>query len=145
MTAFYKFCANINAAIKRQQVSVVVPNSNITIQVSAFLANEGFIRAFTKVKANKDKDYKLQLHLAYYQNQPVLKQIIPVSKPGRKVFTTVRALKLLKIKMFSRNRISHFKKFRYARILLSTSSGFLTEHQAILQNIGGLIICKIFS
>lgn len=143
MTAFYKFCANINGAIKRRQVSVQTENSNIVYQIAVFLANEGFIRGITKININNK--HKLELHLAYYHTQPVLKQIIPVSKPGRKVFSTIRALKLLKIKMFSRNKTKFFMKIRYARVLLSTSKGILTENQAIIRNIGGLILCKIYS
>lgn len=145
MTTFYKFCSNINGAIKRRQVSVTVPNSTLVYEIIMLLINDGFVRSVINVEAKNQKQTKLIVNLAYFKDKPVLKQILPVSKPGRKVFSTFRALKLLKIRIFSRNKQDFLKKNKYIKILISTNKGILTENQAINNHVGGIIICKIFA
>jgi small subunit ribosomal protein S8 len=141
MPAFYKFCANMNGAIKRQQVSVRVPRSSLVERVLTILEMEQFIRSFSYLSDTPAKG--IEVYLAYKDNHPVLKQIITVSKPGRRVYTSCKALLFFRLKSEGNNKMRYIRKFRFSRIILSTSLGIMTDNYAILNKTGGEVICKI--
>jgi len=141
MPAFFKAIANINAAIRRNQVSVRVPRSWLVKRVLAILAMEGFIRSYTLLSDTAAND--IMVYLAYFEGvQPVLKQIIPISKPGRKVYTSLKALFLLRKRNATNSKVSYLKYSKFTRIIISTSKGVMTEDQALALRLGGELICK---
>lgn len=93
------------------------------------LESEGFIQGYSENEVRKGIK-RLNIHLKYFEGQPVIRQIKRISKPGRRVYSEINALK---------------KNFNGLGVtILSTSKGVLSDHEARKQNVGGEIICEVF-
>ncbi|HBT35739.1 MAG TPA: 30S ribosomal protein S8, partial [Hyphomonas sp.] len=77
----------IRNAQMRGMSKVVTPSSKLRIRVLEVLINEGFIRGYTEVE--KDGHKNIDIELKYYEGQPVISEIKRVSKPGRRVYSSV--------------------------------------------------------
>ena len=107
---------------------IEIPFSNFREKILEVLKKEGYIVNF---KANNDKKLKLlSVDLKYYEGQPVIKEIKRVSKPGRRVYSKATSIpKVLN---------------GLGLAILSTSKGVMSDTDAIKNNLGGEIICKVF-
>ena len=106
-----------------------IPFSNFRIKILEVLKKEGYIIDFY-IDENKDKIKSILVVLKYYEGEPVIKEIKRVSKPGRRVYS--RAISIPKIK----NGLG--------LAILSTSKGVMSDSDAIKNNLGGEIICRVF-
>ncbi len=106
-----------------------IPFSNFRIKILEVLKKEGYIIDFY-LDENKDKIKSILVVLKYYEGEPVIKEIKRVSKPGRRVYS--RAISIPKIK----NGLG--------LAILSTSKGVMSDADAIKNNLGGEIICRVF-
>ena len=106
-----------------------IPFSNFRIKILEVLKKEGYIIDFY-LDENKDKIKSILVVLKYYEVEPVIKEIKRVSKPGRRVYS--RAISIPKIK----NGLG--------LAILSTSKGVMSDSDAIKNNLGGEIICRVF-
>ena len=78
----------------------------------------------------KEKNKSILVVLKYYEGEPVIKEIKRISKPGRRVYS--RAISIPKVK----NGLG--------LAILSTSKGVMSDSDAIKNNLGGEIICRVF-
>jgi small subunit ribosomal protein S8 len=91
------------------------------------LQREGYIRGFTEVEKEGRKE--LDIELKYYDGAPVISEIRRISKPGRRVYSPVRELPLV------RNGLGIS--------VLSTPKGVMSDNEARTQNVGGEILCRV--
>ena len=108
---------------------IKVPFSNFRFKVLEVLKKEGYIIDFY-LEEGKEKMKSILVVLKYYEGQPVIKEIRRVSKPGRRVYS--RAISIPKVK----NGLG--------LAILSTSKGVMSDADAIKNNLGGEIICRVF-
>ena len=106
-----------------------IPFSNFRLKILEVLKKEGYIIDFD-IDNGKKKIKFLSVDLKYYEGQPVIKEIKRVSKPGRRVYS--RATSIPKVL----NGLG--------LAILSTSKGVMSDTDAIKNNLGGEIICKVF-
>ncbi|MBO6482926.1 MAG: 30S ribosomal protein S8 [Pelagibacteraceae bacterium] len=106
-----------------------IPFSNFRLKILEVLKKEGYIIDFN-IDNGKKKIKFLSVDLKYYEGQPVIKEIKRVSKPGRRVYS--RATSIPKVL----NGLG--------LAILSTSKGVMSDTDAIKNNLGGEIICKVF-
>ena len=106
-----------------------IPFSNFRLKILEVLKKEGYIIDFN-IDNGKQKIKFLSVDLKYYEGQPVIKEIKRVSKPGRRVYS--RATSIPKVL----NGLG--------LAILSTSKGVMSDTDAIKNNLGGEIICKVF-
>ena len=106
-----------------------MPFSNFRLKILEVLKKEGYIIDFN-IDNGKKKIKFLSVDLKYYEGQPVIKEIKRVSKPGRRVYS--RATSIPKVL----NGLG--------LAILSTSKGVMSDTDAIKNNLGGEIICKVF-
>jgi len=106
-----------------------MPFSNFRLKILEVLKKEGYIIDFN-IDNGKQKIKFLSVDLKYYEGQPVIKEIKRVSKPGRRVYS--RATSIPKVL----NGLG--------LAILSTSRGVMSDTDAIKNNLGGEIICKVF-
>ena len=106
-----------------------IPFSNFRLKILEVLKKEGYIIDFN-IDNDKKKIKFLSVDLKYYEGQPVIKEIKRVSKPGRRVYS--RATSIPKVL----NGLG--------LAILSTSKGVMSDVDAIKNNLGGEIICKVF-
>lgn len=139
MVAFYRTIALINGAIKRNQIEVVIPLSVIVLKMLSIFTRENFIRGYQVLK---DDPHSLKVFLSFFEQRPVLKQIISVSRPGRRVYTSAAGLRLGLTKRASqpsvKGSIAGIKK---TIVLLNTPNGVLTHAEALITNTGGQVLC----
>ena len=117
----------IRNAQRRGRSSVQSPSSKLRVHVLEVLEREGYIRGFTEVE--KDGRKELDVELKYYDGAPVISEIRRISKPGRRVYSAVRDLPLV------RNGLGIS--------VLSTPKGVMSDAEASTQNVGGEILCRV--
>src|SRR5205814_8355480 len=105
------------------------PASRLRVSVLDVLKNEGFIRGYSSVE-HKDGRAELEIELKYFDGAPVIREISRVSKPGRRVYASVKALP----------RINN----GLGVSIISTPKGVMADHAARDANVGGEILCTVF-
>ena len=106
-----------------------IPFSNFRLKILEVLKKEGYIIDFN-IDNGKKKIKFLSVDLKYYEGQPVIKEIKRVSKPGRRVYSKATSIpKVLN---------------GLGLAILSTSKGVMSDTDAVKNNLGGEIICKVF-
>jgi len=120
--------ARIRNAQLRNKSKVTSPNSRLRIRVLEVLKNEGYIRAYTEVE--REGRSEVEIELKYFDGEPVIREIERISKPGRRVYTSVRNLP----------RINN----GLGVAIVSTPKGVMADHDARDANVGGEILCTVF-
>jgi small subunit ribosomal protein S8 len=121
--------ARIHNAQMRNKSKVSTPSSRLRVSVLDVLKNEGFIRDYSSVE-HKDGRAELEIELKYFDGAPVIREISRVSKPGRRVYASVKALP----------RINN----GLGVAIVSTPKGVMADHDARDANVGGEILCTVF-
>ena len=120
--------ARIKNAQDRSHKKVELPSSNFKVKIADILKNEGFIKDL-KVNNVGNKSI-LSLELKYHSGNPVISTFERVSKPGRRIFSSVDSLPKINNGL--------------GIAIVSTPKGVMTDIQARKQKVGGEIICKVF-
>jgi small subunit ribosomal protein S8 len=121
--------ARIRNAQMRNKSKVSMPGSRQRERVAEVLKTEGFIRGYANV-AHASGRNELEIELKYFDGTPVIREIERVSKPGRRVYVSVKALP----------RVNN----GLGIAILSTPKGVMADHAARDANVGGEIICTVF-
>ncbi len=119
----------IRNAAGRRKSSVSTPASNLRARVLEVMKNEGYIRGYSRTD-HKDGKSEIEIELKYHDDGPVIREISRVSRPGRRVYVSVKS-------------IPHVANGLGISIL-STPKGVMADHDAREQNVGGEILCQIF-
>jgi len=109
--------------------TVKSPTSGLRNHVLEVLKRQGYIRDFSLEKAENGQNV-VTVELKYYEDQPVIKEIHRVSKPGRRVYTKITDLKPV------------YNGLGMA--ILSTPKGVMSDVEARTANVGGEVLCQIF-
>lgn len=121
--------SRIRNAQMRGKSKVATPASKIRGNVLDVLETEGYIRGYAKIDYDGGKS-EYEIELKYYDGLPVIKEIQRVSKPGRRVYASVRGLPTV----MNGLGVS----------ILSTSKGVMSDAQARTENVGGEVLCQVF-
>jgi small subunit ribosomal protein S8 len=119
----------IRNAQMRQKDKVSTPGSTFRARVLDVLKNEGYIRDYSETKFDNGRT-EFSIELKYFDGEPVIREIARVSKPGRRVYVSVKALP----------RVNN----GLGVAILSTPKGVMADHDAREQNVGGEILCTVF-
>ena len=119
----------IRNAQMRASNKVIIPSSKFRKQILEILKQEGYISDY-KLLSDTNKKNSLSVDLKYNDGMPVIKEIIRVSKPGRRIYA--RANSIPKIQ----NGLG--------LAIVSTSKGIMSDNDARVKNVGGEIICRVF-
>jgi small subunit ribosomal protein S8 len=114
----------IRNASQRGHSFVSLPNVKIVYSVLILLKDQGYVGEIKK------ENNILLVELRYIKTDPVIKQILVVSKPSKRVYSSV-------------NDISLFYN-GLGITVLSTPKGILTDIQARESGVGGEILCQVF-
>jgi small subunit ribosomal protein S8 len=118
----------IRNAQMRNKSKVTSPNSRLRESVLEVLKSEGYIRGYAVVE--RDGRAELEVELKYFDGEPVIRELERISKPGRRVYTSVRNLP----------RINN----GLGVAIVSTPKGVMADHEARDANVGGEILCTVF-
>jgi small subunit ribosomal protein S8 len=117
-----------NAQTTNKKV-VDAPASSFRKNVLEVLKREGFIRNFEEKELRSGINF-FEIELKYYNGKPVITEIKRVSKPGRRVYSSIKNLQ----KTYNGLGIS----------ILSTPRGVMSDNEAREANVGGEVLCTIY-
>ncbi len=120
--------ARIRNAQMRNKSKVTSPNSKLRERVLEVLKSEGYIRGYAVVE--REGRSELEVELKYFDGEPVIRELERISKPGRRVYTSVRNLP----------RVNN----GLGVAVVSTPKGVMADHDARDANVGGEILFTVF-
>ena len=109
--------------------SILTPASKLRARVLDVLQSEGYIRGYTQTEFGNGRT-EFDIELKYHEGQPVIRSISRVSKPGRRVYSSVETMP----------RVAD----GLGVTIVSTPRGVMADHVAREQNVGGEVLCKVF-
>lgn len=118
----------IRNAQMRGRSKLQSPASTLRVRVLNVLKDEGYIRDFREVENGGHKE--LEVELKYFEGAPAIHEIQRVSKPGRRVYSSIKDLHLV------RNGLGIS--------ILSTPKGVMSDTAARNANVGGEILCEVY-
>lgn len=117
-----------NAQMRRKN-TVSTPGSKLRRNVLDVLQSEGYIRGYATVDfANGRSEYEIELK--YFDGQPVIRELERISRPGRRVYASVKNIPQVNDGL--------------GVSILSTPKGVMSDADAREQNVGGEVLCRIF-
>jgi len=105
------------------------PASNMRGSVLDVLKSEGYIRGYERLETEPGKPH-FEIELKYNEGRAVISEIKRVSKPGRRVYSSIKDLP----RFYSGLGIS----------IISTPRGVLSDIEARKANVGGEVLCTVF-
>lgn len=112
----------------RGKSTVSTPASKLRAWVLDVLADEGYIRGYDKVADSKHPE--LEISLKYFEGTPVIREVKRVSKPGRRVYMSVKDIPSVRQGL--------------GVSIVSTSRGVMSDAAARNANVGGEVLCTVF-
>jgi small subunit ribosomal protein S8 len=119
----------IRNAQMRAKSKVSTPGSRLRESILEVLKSEGYIRGFSTV-AHGDGRSEIEIELKYFDGSPVIREIARVSKPGRRVYASVKNLP----------RVNN----GLGVAIVSTPKGVMADHDAREANVGGEVLFTVF-
>ena len=119
----------IRNAQMRKKSKVSTPGSKLRAHVLDVLKSEGYIRGYATVEHDNGRT-EFEIELKYFDGAPVIREIERVSKPGRRVYASVKALP----------RINN----GLGIAIVSPPKGVMADHDARDNNVGGEVLCTVF-
>ncbi len=119
----------IRNAQMRGKSTVRSPASKLRAWVLDVLKDEGYIRGYDKVEAANGQP-ELEISLKYFEGTPVIRELKRVSKPGRRVYASVKDIPAV------RNGLG--------LSIVSTPKGVMSDAAARTANVGGEVLCTVF-
>ncbi|MFA6636580.1 MAG: 30S ribosomal protein S8 [Candidatus Omnitrophota bacterium] len=119
----------VRNAIMVGKKTVIIKRSSLLVGVMKIAKKEGFIENFKEIE--NEKQGQIKVYLRYDSGeQPVMRKLIRVSKPGRREFVKSKNIKAVLAGV--------------GVAVLSTSKGVLTDKEAKEQGVGGEVICHLW-
>ena len=119
----------IRNAQMRRKSSVSTPGSRLRAHILDVLKSEGFIRGYSTTEYGNGRT-EFEIELKYFDGEPVIRTIQRVSKPGRRVYSSVTTMP----------RVAN----GLGVTILSTPKGVMADHEAREKNVGGEVLCMVF-
>ncbi len=109
--------------------TVMSPASKLRARVLDVLKREGYIRSYSQRDLGSNKN-ELSIELKYHEGEPVIREVKRISRPGRRVYSSVQDLP----RIYNGLGIS----------ILSTPRGVMSDGEARAANVGGEVLCMVF-
>ncbi len=120
--------SRIRNALAVNKTQIVLPHSKVKESVARILQANRYLDKVSVSDAEVGKTLTLELK-AENTNSPIT-EIVRLSKPGRRLYTSAD-----KIPMVKQGR---------GIVIVSTSKGVMTGRDAHKQRLGGELICKVY-
>jgi small subunit ribosomal protein S8 len=124
------FLTRIRNAVNVGHKVVEIPASKMKLELTRILHEKGYILAYKIIEGTPSNTIKIALKYHPDTKRPAIKKLQRISTPGLRQYTDVqnmpRVLNGLGI------------------AILSTSKGIMTDKEAVVQNVGGEVICYVY-
>ena len=118
-----------NAQQARHRI-VEIPSSTLKQKITEILYDQGFIHRYKFVSEGPQGTIKIALRYNQETNQPVIRKLGRISKPGLRKYAKADELP----------RIIN----GLGIAIVSTSKGVMTSKQAAAENVGGEVLCYVY-
>ena len=122
----------VRNALTAGKLEVIVPKSNIKIEIARILKEEGYVEDYTI--GDETPVPLIRIQLKYFgsrrDRRPVITQLRRISKPGRRVYRKRSELPIV----LSGTGIA----------IVTTPNGVMTAQQARRSGVGGEVLCYIW-
>jgi small subunit ribosomal protein S8 len=119
----------IRNAQMRGKSTTSTPASKLRGWVLDVLADEGYIRGYEQTTDERGHP-AFEISLKYFDGTPVIREVKRVSKPGRRVYMSVKDIPQV------RNGLGVS--------IVSTPKGVMSDTNARAANVGGEVLCTVF-
>ncbi len=119
----------IKNAARAKRKEVVLDNLKINKAILKVLVSEGFLEGFENETREERK--VLVAEIKYEKRNPVLTDVLVVSKPSLRKYATAKEIPGIQ------------RKGRHT-IILSTNKGIMTGREALKKNMGGEVLFRIW-
>ncbi len=118
-----------NAVLASHRV-VEIPASNLKKEITKILFDQGYILSYKFIEDDTQGVIKIALKYDKFTNDPVIKKLQRVSKPGLRKYSGSNEIP----RVLNGLGIS----------IVSTSKGVMTGKQAKREHVGGEILCYVY-
>ncbi len=108
--------------------TVDIPFSKTKYKIAKVLEAEGFIESVAKKGRNPKR--VIRVNLKYEKEQPAITKAERISKPGRRVYTSLKDIRPV--------------RGGYGISVISTSKGVMSNKEARSAGLGGELLCKVY-
>lgn len=108
---------------------VEIPASNLKKRLTEILYEQGYILRYKFVEDDKQGIIKVALKYDPETREPIIRELIRISKPGLRKFTRAEDVPRVKNGL--------------GIAIVSTSRGVMTDKDARKMNVGGEVLCSI--
>jgi small subunit ribosomal protein S8 len=121
----------IRNGVRVERPHVEVSTSKVKRGLADVLKREGYVWDWSEVEVDGSPVKQLRIELKYGPNgERVIQEIKRISKPGRRVYSKAKDLKPVLGGM--------------GIMIISTSTGVLSDREARQKNAGGEVICEVY-
>ena len=124
------YLTRVRNAVMAGHKTVEIPASKMKQEITRILHEKGYILAYKIVEGTPVNTIKIALKYHPNTKRPAIKKLQRASTPGLRQYTDVehmpRVLNGLGI------------------AILSTSKGMMTDKEAVVQNVGGEVVCYVY-
>jgi small subunit ribosomal protein S8 len=121
----------IRNGVRVERPHVEVSSSKVKRGLADVLKREGYVWDWSEVEVDGSPVKQLRIELKYGPNgERVIQEIKRISKPGRRVYSKAKDLKPVLGGM--------------GIMIISTSTGVLSDREARQKNAGGEVICEVY-
>ncbi len=124
------YLTRIRNAVAASHRVVEIPASNLKKEITKILFDQGYILSYKFIEDDKQGTIKIALKYDKLNNDPVIKKLQRISKPGLRKYASASELP----------RILN----GLGIAIVSTSHGVMTDKQARKENVGGEVLCYIY-
>ena len=122
------FLARIRNAIRARHQKLDVPASKLKTEIARILKEEGYIQNY-KTQEEEGK-LILRVYLKYGANEPAIRDLARVSRPGCRVYIGHDEIKRVQGGL--------------GIAILTTPKGVMTNLESKKQNVGGEVLCYVW-
>ena len=120
----------IRNASKARQNAVDIPASKLKREIARILKERKYVRDYIELPDKKQGI--LRVYLKYSrEDKPIIRGLRRVSRPGLRRY-------------ISAEDAFHYSVGRQGIIILSTSSGVMTNEEAVQKKVGGEAVCAVW-
>ena len=124
------FLTRIRNAVSANHKIVEIPASNLKVEMTKILMEQGYILNYKKVEDSAQGTIKIALKYNKDTKESVIKKIQRISKPGLRKYAGSNEMP----------RILN----GLGVAIVSTSHGVMTGKQAQRENVGGEVLCYVY-
>jgi len=106
---------------------VILPYSKVKFAIAKILEKEGYVTGVERTEQGKFP--ALRIGLMYQNNQPKIRTLRRVSKPG--------------LRVYAKNNELPYVQSGFGIAIISTPNGMMTNSEARARSLGGEVICEI--